>query len=112
MISLSAKTKGGGAGLVTKWGENGLFWGDRNFLPMGWPDENKLFVWPRSSRIFYLNQKQKKLCYFKVGQFEIFKKHGCPSFETNATVRNTFTWDGYEEISDKVQRPKINAPMK
>ena len=39
-----------------------------------------------------MNQKQKK-CSFKVGQFQIFEKHGCPPFETNANVRNTFTWD-------------------
>ena len=42
---------------------------------------------------FLIESKPKKLCYFKVGQFEIFEKYGCPPFETNATVRNTFTWD-------------------
>ena len=51
------------------------------FLPLGglvtkWCEKNYL-VWPGSSTIFYLNQKQKKLCNFKVGQFGIFKKHGC-----------------------------------
>ena len=41
---------------------------------------------------FLFESKTKKLWYFKVGQFEIFEKHGFP-FETNANVRNTFTWD-------------------
>ncbi len=44
---------------------------------------------------FFFELKKKKLCYFKVSQFEIFEKHGCPPpFETNASVRNTFTWHG------------------
>ena len=80
MISLLAKTKGAGHQV----GGNALLGGDRNFWPMGLPGVPK-FV--RMQKIvglagifkdFYLNQKQKSLCYFKVSQFEIFEKHGCP----------------------------------
>ena len=43
-----------------------------------WPGDKNYFVWPGSSTIFYLNQKQKSYVYFKVGQFGICEKHGCP----------------------------------
>ena len=49
--------------------------------------------------------KTKKLCKFKVGQFGVFEKHGCFPFETNATVRNIFTWN---EISIYIHQTEIN----
>ena len=42
---------------------------------------------------FLFKSKTKKLCHFKVSQFEIFENMVAPPpFETNAHVRNTFTW--------------------
>ena len=38
ILSLSAKTKGGRS---PSGGENALFWADRNFWPMGWPEVPK-----------------------------------------------------------------------
>ena len=79
MISLSAKTKGGRS---PSGGENGLLGGDRKFWPMGgakiWPDEKKLFVWPASSRIFYLNQKQKSYVTLKSGNSKFLKNMVAP----------------------------------
>ena len=60
--------------------------------PKIWPGEKKLLVWPGSSRIFYLNQKQKSYVTLKSVNSNFLKNRVGPPFETNANVRNTFTW--------------------
>ena len=49
--------------------------------------------------MFYLNQKQKIYVALKLLNSEFLKNMVAPPFETNVTVRNTFTWDvpGIEE---------------
>ena len=66
-------------------GEKCSFLGRQKFLAGG---SN---IWPGSSTIFF-ESKTKKLCNFKGGQFGIFEKHGCPSFETNHPIKRTFIW--------------------
>ena len=94
--SFLAKTKGGAGHLVPK---KRTFLGRQKFLadyvaggPKIWSGEKKLLVWPGSSRIFYLNQKQKSYVTLKSVNSNFLKNRVGPPFETNANVRNTFTW--------------------
>ena len=86
--------KQGGAGQQvdekrTFWATKISVWGAKI-----WLDEKKNVGLAEIFKDFLFESKTKKLCYFKVGKYEIFEKHGCPPpFETNATVRNTCTWD-------------------
>ena len=67
--SFLAKTKGGAGHLVRK---KHTFLGQQKFLADGvagdpkiWPGGEKLLVWPGSSRICFLNQKQKSYVTLK-----------------------------------------------
>ena len=75
---ITVSEKRGGAG--HRGGGNGLFWSDKNFWPMGWPEVPKFdcmkknsLLRPGSLMIILFESKTKNLCYFKVGQFEILK---------------------------------------
>ena len=94
MISLSAKTKGAGHQM----GEKQNFLGRQKFLADGvaggstiWPDHKKMLVWPGSSTIFYLNQKQKSYVTLKLVNSEFMKNMVAP-FETNRHINKTFIW--------------------
>ena len=76
MLSLSAKTKGcrSPSGGKHSFGER------QKFLPDGvaggskiWPGEKNYLVWPGSSTIFYLNQKQKSYVTLKLVNSEFVK---------------------------------------
>ena len=75
------KTKGAGH-LVPK---KRTFLGRQKFLadyvaggPKIWPGEKKLLVWPGSSRIFYLNQKQKSYVTLKSVNSKFLKNRVAP----------------------------------
>ena len=80
--SFLAKTKGGAGHLVPK---KRTFLGRQIFLadyvaggPKIWPGEKKLLVWPGSSRIFYLNQKQKSYVTLKSVNSKFLKNRVAP----------------------------------
>ena len=82
MISLSAKTKGEGR---SPNGGKTKFFGATEILADGvaggskiWPDHKKMLVWPGSSTIFYLNQKQKSYGTLKLVNSKFLKNMAAP----------------------------------
>ena len=81
MISLSAKTKGGAGHQM---GEKRNFLGRQKFLADGVAGGSKFGRIIKNVGLavifndFLFESKTKKLWYFKVGEFEISEKHGCP----------------------------------
>ena len=84
------KTKEGGPGhLVPK---KRTFWGRHKFLadyvaggPKIWPDEKKNVGLAGIFKDFLFESKTKKLCHFKVSQFEFFEKQGWPPLKRTLT---------------------------
>ena len=77
MLSLLAKTKGGGRSPSAEKSS------DRNFWPMGqgskiWPSGKNQLVWPGSSTILFLNQKQKSYVILKLVNSEFLKNMVVP----------------------------------
>jgi hypothetical protein len=64
---------------------------------MGWPEAPKFgrvnYCGLIDSHLFLnLNQKKKKLHWFKVSQSKILKNRGCPPFEMKRCIRRPFSW--------------------
>jgi hypothetical protein len=86
-----AKTKGGAGHLVRK---KHTFLGQQKFLADGvagdpkiWPGGEKLLVWPGSSRICFLNQKQKSYVTLKSVNSKFLKNMVAPPLNLNVRFR-------------------------
>ena len=107
--SIIKKNKGGGGGDLV--GEKRTFLGRQKFLGDGVTGGAKnLAGWKQIVGLagilkdFKFESKTKKLCYTKVGKFEIFEKHGCPPPLWNERSRKEHLYLGCDLKIQKSQK--------